>query len=568
MYIPHSLDKTQANEIHYVMGHNNNMLLDMLPVIIVVASAFMLTIALYTTSIICQQEQLQKKGWQILFALVLFFIIGYLAIAYLFFQDPNTPHKFLISMLLFAGSIFVILVTTMSHRSISEVKQLALKERKRARHDQLTNLPNRTVLYERIKQAIKISDQSTKPTAILLMDLDRFKEINDTLGHHYGDALLKLVAPRLLNAVRKTDTVCRLGGDEFAVVLPGAGIAQASNISLTIATQMEQSFLINGHSLNVGISIGISLYPEHGNNSETLMKCADIAMYIAKRANIYYEVYDQAKDKHTVNRLALTGEILSAIQNNQFILHYQPIINIKNRQVRGVEALIRWQHPEHGIIYPHDFIELAEQSGLIKPLTHWVLESAIQQAAQWQIEGLDFSVSVNLSTKNLQDAHLSEQIYQTLKKWKVSPNKLRLEITESSMMQNPTHAFEVILKLHALGIHLSIDDFGTGYSSLSYLKQIPTSELKIDKSFVMDMLHDENDAIIVRSTIDLAHNMGRTVLAEGVENKDILDLLEILRCDHAQGIYICKPLPADELPHWLKQSSWKMPNESSQVLSN
>jgi len=544
------------------------MLLEMLPVITVVTAAIMLAIALYTTSIICQQAQLQKTGWQILFVLILFFIAGYLAIAYLFLQNLNAPHELLISMLLFAGSIFVLLVTTMSHRSISEVKQLALEERKRARHDQLTNLPNRTLLYERIKQAIKSSDQSAKPATILLMDLDRFKEINDTLGHHYGDALLKLVAPRLLNAVRKTDTVCRLGGDEFAVVLPGAGIAQASNISLTIATEMEQSFLINGHRLNVGISIGISLYPDHGNNTETLMKCADIAMYIAKRANISYEIYDQKKDKHTINRLALTGEILSAIHNNHFTLHYQPIINIKNHQVCGVEALIRWQHHEHGLIYPNDFIELAEQSGLIKPLTQWVLENAIQQIAQWQAEGLDFSVSVNLSAKNLQDANLSEQVYQILKKWKVTPNKLTLEITESSMMQNPKHAFEVILKLRALGIHLSIDDFGTGFSSLSYLKQIPTGELKIDKSFVMDMLHDENDAIIVRSTIDLAHNMGRTVLAEGVESKDILDLLEILGCDLAQGFYICKPLPANEVYHWLKKTAWKMPGESSQVLSD
>ncbi len=544
------------------------MLLTILPLTIVVVSAFMLTVALYTTSLICQQEQRQRKGWQILFVLILFFIIGYLAIAYLFFQDINAPHKFLISMLLFAGSIFVLLVTTMSYRSINEVKQLALKERKRARHDQLTNLPNRTLLYEHIEQAIKSSDQSTKPTAILLMDLDRFKEINDTLGHHYGDLLLKLVAPRLLNAVRKTDTVCRLGGDEFAVVLPGAGITQASKISLAIATQMEQSFLINGHSLNIGISIGISLYPDHGNNTETLMKCADIAMYIAKRANIYYEVYDHKKNTHSINRLALTSEILSAIKNDQFILHYQPIINIKNRQICGVEALIRWQHNEHDLIYPHDFVELAEQSGLIKPLTHWILEHAIQQIAQWQAEGLDFSVSVNLSTKNLQDANLSEQIYQILKKWKVSPNKLRLEITESSMMQNPNHAFEIILKLHALGVHLSIDDFGTGYSSLSYLKQIPTGELKIDKSFVIGMLHDENDAIIVRSTIDLAHNMGRSVLAEGVENKDILNQLEVLRCDHAQGFYICKPLPAKELHQWLKQTSWKTPDESSQVLGD
>jgi len=547
-----------------------NMIMTYLPVVLILFGSVLLCVALRSAIHICQQQDLSTKGWKVLSTLILFFLITYLGIAYSFFvtEHKDYNHELFISVILFAGSIFVLIVTNMSYNSISKIRELVTKESKLARHDLLTNLPNRILFYEKIDAEIQAEYENNNQCAILLMDLDRFKDINDTLGHHYGDNLLRLVAPRLLGSIRPIDSVCRLGGDEFAVLLPGLNKEQAITTSLNIAKQMEKSFLINGHNLNVGISIGISLYPEHGQSIETLMRCADIAMYVSKRADANYEVYDPEKDKHNIIRLNLVGEILDAITKNQFILYYQPIIDIEKGSIVKVEALIRWQHPINGLIFPDDFIDLAEQSGLIKPLTTWVLETAIEQCAVWLESGIELSVAINLSTINLQDMDLADQIKQMLKKRNVPAHLLIMEITESSMMKNPKKAFDVIQQLDKLGVKLSIDDFGTGYSSLSYLKQMPKGELKIDRTFVMNMFNDDNDAIIVRSTIDLAHNTGRSALAEGVEDQETLNLLEILGCDKAQGYHICRPIPVEDLNNWMLECQWKVQQSPPQKKIN
>jgi len=419
-----------------------------------------------------------------------------------------------------------------------------------ALHDALTNLPNRTLLQDRLQQSVAVAQREGSSTALLIMDLDRFKEINDTLGHHVGDLVLRQVGARLAELLRESDTVARLGGDEFAILLPAGGEEGAERIARKTLNALERVFRVAHHSLYIGGSIGIALSPEHGTDVQTLMQRADVAMYVAKRRNVGYSVYSSAQDQYSVGRLALVSELRSAINTDQLELHYQPKLNVRTGRMVGVEALLRWDHPVRGNIPPEEIIPVAEQTGLIKLLTLWVLERAIRQSAEWRRQGLDVHVAVNLSVWNLNDPDLERQIAHSLDQWELPPERLVLEITESATMADPNHALETLMRLDAMGMRLSIDDFGTGFSSLAYLKKFPVDELKIDKSFVIDTFVDENDAVIVRSTIDLAHNLGLEVVAEGVEEKDVFDMLYILGCDTAQGHYFSRPLAPADLIEW------------------
>lgn len=422
-----------------------------------------------------------------------------------------------------------------------------------ARHDGLTNLPNRTLLQERLAQLLEQHAAETNGMALMIMDLDRFKEINDTLGHQTGDRVLQQVGQRLCQALRETDTVARLGGDEFALLLPEVDETAARQIAEKVLAALEVPFQISQHSLYVGGSVGIALYPRHGKDVQTLVQRADVAMYNAKRKNNGYAVYSLEQDQYTIGRLSLVSELRSAINQDQLSLHFQPKMDVRSGAVRGAEALLRWHHPERGLVPLEQIVPIAEQTGLIKPLTLWVLDEALRQNAHWRSMGLDIHVAVNLSVWNLHDPELDTQIRARLEQWGIPENRLILEITESAMMADPSHALEMLLRLDGMGVRLAVDDFGTGFSSLSYLKRFPVSELKIDKSFVTDMIEDENDAVIVRSTIDLAHNLGLKVVAEGVETKDILDLLYILGCDTAQGYYFSRPVPSEELLRWIRR---------------
>lgn len=533
-------------------------MLKYLSISLVILGVAMLLASLYPARTLYRDDQVNSHGWRALMLLIVFFVWGYIAYTYILVTKSIDFVNLAVSLILFGGGIFVTLIIRMSIISIRNSKRIAALERHRALHDQLTDLPNRVLLYERIDQAIKDARRGNNKIAVLIMDLDRFKEINDTLGHQCGDALLQQVAPRLKSAVRESDTVARLGGDEFAVVLPKAGLEESVNIAEKISLAIDGPFIVEGHNLNVGISIGIALYPDDGIDSQTLVRRADVAMYVAKRSEQQYSVYTTDQDQYTLNRLMLIGELRHAISEKQLVVYYQPKVNIQQRRVCGVEALVRWQHPQHGLLLPESFIDLAEKAGLIRGLTMWVIEETARQASEWQRNGVFIPVSVNLSIKNLQDKDLSSQIENIIRKNDLRCSSYTLEITESSMMSEPDKAYEVISQLSKLGLNLSIDDFGTGYSSLAYLKQLPAGEIKIDKSFIIDMMEDDNDAVIVRSIIDLSHNMGRKVTAEGVESKDIYDLLEILGCDMAQGYHVCKPLPPDELFVWLLQSKWLM----------
>lgn len=425
-----------------------------------------------------------------------------------------------------------------------------------ALYDSLTGLANRYLIQDRLQQAIFRAERDGESLAILVVDLDRFKDLNDTLGHNVGDQLLKEVGIRFQNKLRSADTIGRLGGDEFAVLLPKAGVETATLVVEHLLQALQFPVELESGSYVVSASVGIALYPEHGDDMQSLLRRADVAMYVAKRAKQDWFVYDPQQDEHTPRHLALMADLHGALERGQMQLHYQPKLDLATDRIIGVEALMRWQHPEQGAIPPDLFIPALEQSGLIRRFTAWLLDEAIRQCAAWQDMGLELGMAVNLSMYNLRDSQMPVQLTMLQKRWKLPVGALMMEVTESAVMNDPHHVSEVLETLTASGIHFSIDDFGTGYSSLSHLKRLPVSELKIDRSFVKDMTRDRDDEAIVRSTIDLAHNMGLRVVAEGVESREVLERLRQLGCDEVQGYYIARPMPAQDFPAFLEGSPW------------
>jgi diguanylate cyclase (GGDEF)-like protein len=421
-------------------------------------------------------------------------------------------------------------------------------------HDALTGLPNRTLLHDRLRQAILKAQRTYEPLALLVMDIDRFADINDTLGHHFGDVVLQHFGQRLLETMRTSDSVARLGGDEFAILAQAADDEGALRLAKRVLDAMEQPFVLDGINLDVEASIGIALYPFHGADANTLIQRADVAMYNAKQARSGYSFYTSDRDEHSSAKLALMGDLRRAIERDELVLFYQPKIRTRDGAVVGAEALVRWQHPVQGLLFPDRFVPLAEQSGLIRALTLWVINEALRQSKIWQDMGLNISVAVNLSARNLQDPSLPSEVYNALRTHAVDPKLLELEITESAVMDDPEYALNIVTQLAALGTSLSIDDFGTGYSSLAYLKRLPVHYIKVDKSFVMDMLTNDNDATIVRSIINLSHDLGLKTVAEGVETREIFERLAQLECDLAQGYYMSKPIPAAAFERWTTET--------------
>ncbi len=428
-----------------------------------------------------------------------------------------------------------------------------------ATHDVLTELPNRSFLDQQMKLALQRALEEERLLSFLILDLDRFKEVNDTLGHHVGDLLLQQISKRLQTSMREGDTIARLGGDEFAILLPDANREMALRKAREFLRILEAPFRVMDYSLQVGASVGIALFPDHGTDSTLLMQRADIAMYVDKRQRAGGTVYDSTKDENSLRNLTLVGELRQAIETDSFVLSYQPKVSCQGIQPVGMEALVRWRHPRLGILPPDEFIFLAEKSGLIRPLTYWVLNAALEQYACWRKQGLEMPVAVNLSPENLRDPELPEHLARIIRKWSIPPKNLILEITESVLMEDPERSLEIATELDALGVGISIDDFGTGYSSLTYLRKLPASEIKIDKSFVMEMDRNRGDAIIVRSTIELAHSLGLSVVAEGVESKNVLAQLCSMGCDNAQGYYFSKPLPSEDVLPWLQSRTLVQP---------
>ncbi|MCW9023551.1 MAG: EAL domain-containing protein [Gammaproteobacteria bacterium] len=415
-----------------------------------------------------------------------------------------------------------------------------------ALYDDLTSLPNRNLIKDRIRQSIKQAEAEEQKLTILLIDLDNFKELNDTLGHDAGDVLLYEVAKRFRETLRPSDTIGRLGGDEFAVIIPDSDIRTAKQAAKDFLQSLENPFILQGNHYFLDASIGITLYPEHGADFSSLLKHADVAMYQAKQDTNGFSIYNPEQDEHSQSRLALSGTLRQACQDEAFEFYYQPKLDARTGKVVGAEALARWFDPEFGNVPPVVFIPLLENSGLIKSFTEILLRESIKQCSLWHQAGLNLNLSVNMSMHNLRDPNLPQLVARLLNQYRLPRRSLTLEITETVAMGDPQHLPPILAQLVLSGVELSIDDFGTGYSSLSYLKKMPLSELKIDKSFVIDMDKDPDNEVIVRSTVELAHNLGLSVVAEGVENKEVMQKLQQIGTDMLQGFDISRPLPADE----------------------
>ena len=426
-----------------------------------------------------------------------------------------------------------------------------------ANHDALTDLPNRILFRDRVEQAVHSAQREGRFCAVLLLDLDRFKEINDTIGHINGDRVIKQVAMRLEAMIRDSDTLSRMGGDEFAILLPTiSDVRDIEQVAEKIHRTLETPFSIEGLLLDVQASIGGVVFPEHGDNVDTLIQRADVAMYVSKQKGQEFVVYSPELDEYSEHRLTLMGELRRSIDGGDLVLWYQPKLDAGSERVNSVEVLVRWIHHKHGMIFPDEFISLAERTGMIKNLTLWVLEHALKETSEWRKQGLELNVAVNLSTRNLLDPEFPRVVEELLQAYDYPASALKLEITETSIMADPEFALQIVQRIADMGVTISIDDFGTGYSSLAYIKRLPVSELKIDRTFVKDMLHDENDAAIVHATIELAHNLGLKVVAEGVENREAMQNLQQQGCDTLQGYFFSKPLPDAEFRQWLAQSEW------------
>ncbi|MCO6411139.1 MAG: EAL domain-containing protein [Thiogranum sp.] len=478
---------------------------------------------------------------------------------------------------LFASQVSIAIENAMIFEELAEAKQYAEAFRERleetnqrllqtneelqhlALHDPLTRLPNRTLVTDRLHQGLLAAKRNEQPLALIMIDLDHFKEINDTLGHTIGDMLLISVGKRFQQVLREQDTLGRLGGDEFAVVLPQADRNDAIVVAQKLQAALEKPVTIEHNRFSIGASMGIALYPEHGSDPSGLLKGADVAMYVAKRNRDEYAFYNVEHDKYNPDRLELLRDLRIAIHKQHIGLAFQPKLDIRNGCISAIEALARWEHSDKGRIPPYDFIPTLEQTGLIKPFTLYILEQAVTQCKSWQDQGFDISVAVNLSMHNLRDIKLAPHILEILRRYDFPASKLTLEITESAIMNDPEYSLGVLAQLDNMGIQLSVDDFGTGYSSLSYLKRLPVKQLKIDRSFVTDMMQDQDNAMIVHSTIDLAHNLGLRTVAEGVESADVLDALQRMGCDIAQGYMISRPLPPEELLNFLHSCRWPTP---------
>ena len=418
-----------------------------------------------------------------------------------------------------------------------------------AYHDALTDLPNRLLLHDRLAQALRVANRTGSSLALLILDLNGFKEINDTLGHHAGDLILQCVASRVRGMLREADTVARLGGDEFAIVLPVTDVDGALLAAQKVLHEIEQPCVFDHRALSVHASLGIACFPEQGTTAEALLQRADVAMYVAKSDRIGIAVYTPDQDRHTHRRLTLITELRMGLDENQFCLEYQPILHLPSNVVTGVEALVRWNHPRQGRVMPDGFIHLAEQTGLINPLTTIILETAIREWSQSPTVP-PLTVAINLSPRTLQDPGLPRRIADMIAVYGVPPESLALEITENILMSDPARSMDSLTRLHEMGVRIVIDDFGTGYSSLSYLRRLPIDELKIDRSFIAGLLTGQDD-VIVRSIIDLAHNLGLRVVAEGVESDEVLARLMALGCDAAQGTFIRAPAPAAAVFDWI-----------------
>jgi len=439
-----------------------------------------------------------------------------------------------------------------SATDVTEQREAESALREQALRDVLTRLPNRALFLDRLEVAVATAERERTPLALLLMDLDHFKEVNDSFGHAAGDELLRQVASRLTDAIRRSDSLGRLGGDEFAFVLPGTDEVGATILAQSILETLKAPIVVDDQPVEVGASIGVALFPRHGEDGHALLRRADIAMYTAKRGRTGVATYEfeDLRDPSTSNPLTMVAELRHGIAAGDVTLMYQPIVDLSTGRAAYAEALARWRHPTRGLVPPSEFVAAAERSGLIRPLFESVLRSALAECARWRADGIDLRVAVNLSARNLIDPQIDVVVARALEEAKLTAAWLSLEITETMLMIDPERSLRTLMNLRRVGLHLSIDDFGVGYSSLAYLQRLPVYAVKIDRSFIRDMLLDSSSASIVKATIDLAHSLGLKTIAEGVESRETFDALAKAGCDSVQGFHVGRPMTAARLAEW------------------
>ncbi len=507
------------------------------------AAMFTLAFAAWQRPAEARRLAVQGERMLVLPSLFMLIAVGVLIVDHLYHLNP-------VAVGLAVATLLVVMVrTALAFRELGSLTE----SRREARTDELTGLPNRRFFLRQLETSLSAAAEAGTSVPLLLVDLDHFKELNDTLGHRVGDQLLEQIGSRLRDSIAESATVARLGGDEFAVLLAvGATLADAEQVAVDLRAALVAPMALEDITLRVDASVGIAAYPQHAQTGVELLQRADIAMYQAKASRTGHELYAAERDGLTRARLALVTELRDAIERRQLILHYQPKADLTSGAITSVEALVRWPHPTRGLIPPSEFLPIAEHTGLMRALTLDVLDQALEQCSRWQGEGLPIGVAVNLSAANLLDLEFDADVARLLTRWNVPPERLELEITENVLMADPTRAREVLERLRRLGVTIALDDFGTGYSSLAYLKQLPVDTLKIDQAFVTNVLNDADDDAIVRSIIALAQSLGLHTVAEGVEDADTWRLLAHLNCDLAQGYHLSRPLPADQITTWLR----------------
>ena len=512
---------------------------------------------------LCKRQS--RWGWRAVLILIVLFIIGYgVATAYILWISNSSLTDLVMSVILFGGSLFVNLVLYLSLMTIDSLDEHIIVNEYNALYDSLTHLPNRKHLIDYLQKRVdkdteraRLDEAKDRPYAdafaVVLLDLDKFKSINDTLGHMSGDLLLKQLAQRLSATLKSAQLIARMGGDEFICIVPTAGknLLLVEALCQELRTQLQQPFNLNGHRVGISASPGVALYPQHGEDVETLLKHADVAMYEAKRQQLLFSVYEPYMSKRSKRTLEIAARLPSAVTNQEFELHFQPIFNLAG-DVFSTEALIRWPQADGTMIPPDEFIPLAEQSYLIREITRWVVESGLERLKHWHAIGHEIKLQVNISPQDLVEFSFVEFIKQQLLEKDIAPALLTLEITENAIIRNQVRSFNMLSELHQMGVNISLDDFGTGFSSLSLINKLPLSQLKIDHSFVSDMDTKQKRLAIVQSTVDLGKNMSLEVIAEGVENSNQIEILDLLGCEYIQGNYLAEPMPVPEFEAWLQ----------------
>ena len=512
---------------------------------------------------LCKRQS--RWGWRAVLILIVLFIIGYgVATAYILWISNSSLTDLVMSVILFGGSLFVNLVLYLSLMTIDSLDEHIIVNEYNALYDSLTHLPNRKHLIDYLQKRVdkdteraRLDEAKDRPDAdafaVVLLDLDKFKSINDTLGHMSGDLLLKQLAQRLSATLKSAQLIARMGGDEFICIVPIAGkdLLLVEALCQELRTQLQQPFNLNGHRVGISASPGVALYPQHGEDVETLLKHADVAMYEAKRQQLLFSVYEPYMSKRSKRTLEIAARLPSAVTNQEFELHFQPIFNLAG-DVFSTEALIRWPQADGTMIPPDEFIPLAEQSYLIREITRWVVESGLERLKHWHAIGHAIKLQVNISPQDLVEFSFVEFIKQQLLEQDIAPALLTLEITENAIIRNQVRSFNMLSELHQMGVNISLDDFGTGFSSLSLINKLPLSQLKIDHSFVSDMDTKQKRLAIVQSTVDLGKNMSLEVIAEGVENSNQIEILDLLGCEYIQGNYLAEPMPVAEFEAWLQ----------------